>query len=193
MSQTSSFRNGAYWGVNYIDAKLLGQLGTAGTGITARQDYTGNQVLTLPITNLSVTTTDATTNGAHGNRLLFTFPQGLVVIHGAVTDLTIARVGTSITASASIVGALGTTAAANTNDTLTTTEANIVPSTAATLASGTGAFRGESTGAAILDGTTTPVPIYLNFAMPDASHGTTADALTVNGTIRLVYSWIGDN
>lgn len=193
MATTLSLRNGAYECVKELDAKLLGTKGTAGTGITVNQNYTGLRTVTIPLDGLSVTTTDATTNGAHGSKLLFTMPEGLVVIQGAVTNLTIARVGTSITTTASVVSSLGTVAVANTDATLTSTEANIIPSTSGTLTAGAGTVKGQSTATTTLDGTDTPVPVYLNFAMPDSSHGTSADALLVNGTITIVYSVIGDN
>ena len=74
--------------------------------------------------------TDATTAGSHGKQKIVTLPQGLVLVAGAITDLTIARVGTAITATAAVVSALGTTGTATADSTLTTTEANIIASTA---------------------------------------------------------------
>lgn len=184
---------------------------------------------------LSVTMTDNTTNGSQGSQKLYDFPEGAIRILGVVVNLTIARVGTNLAANAAIVGSVGTVAAANTNGTLTGTEADIVPSAAATLSSGAGtlqsipsstltALTDNSGGTAadtiaaiggtysqtevrnaiaslaakinalipganvFLDGTAGAKSAFLNFAVPDA--GTSGnDALTVNGTVTLV--WIG--
>lgn len=162
------------------------------TGVTKRVTLGGQVHETYTFTNRSVTITDNTTSGAHGNLKIVDLPEGNVVIVGATTNLTIARVGTNITATAAVVAAVGTVAAANTDATLTSTEANIVPSTVATLTAGAGVVKGVSTSGSTINGTTTRVPVFLNFAMPDASSGGN-DALTVNGTITLVYTLIGDN
>lgn len=162
------------------------------TGVTKKATLGGLVTETYTFTNRSVTITDNTTSGAHGNLKLVDLPEGNITILGATTNLTIARVGTNITATAAIVSSIGTVAAANTDATLTSTEANIVPSTVATLTAGAGSAKGESTAVLIADGTTTPVAVYLNFAMPDASSAGN-DALTVNGAVTIVYCVSGDN
>lgn len=162
------------------------------TGVTKKVTVGGLVTETYKFENRSVTITDNTTNGAHGNLKIVDLPEGNITLLGATTNLTIARVGTNITATAAVVASVGTVAAANTDATLTSTEANIVPSTSATLTSGAGVAKGVSTAVLVANGTTTRVPVYLNFAMPDAG-ATGNDALTVNGTITLVYSVCGDN
>lgn len=162
------------------------------TGVTKRVTVGGLVHETYTFTNRSVTITDNTTSGAHGNLKIVDLPEGNITILGATTNLTIARVGTNITATAAVVSSVGTVAAANTDATLTSTEANIVPSTVATLTAGAGVARGESTAVLVADGTATRVPVFLNFAMPDASSGGN-DALTVNGTITIVYCSSNDN
>lgn len=164
----------------------------SGSGVTGSQKVVAPQYATFTFTNTSVATTDNTTNGAQGSLKFFTFPAGNIVIHGATTNLTIARVGTNITANASVVGSVGTVAAANTDSTLSATEANVVPSTVSTLTAGAGATKGESTAAVTVDGTNTNAELYLNFAMPDASSAGN-DALLVNGTIVVMFTNTGDN
>lgn len=161
------------------------------TGLSKKTTYGGLITEVFPLVNVNVSTTEAGAAGAYGGLKIADLPEGNITILSASTNLTIAKVGSGISASAAVVGSLGTVTA-GADATLTSTEANIVPSTAATLGSGTGAFRGELTTMLVADGTTTRVPVYLNFAMPDA--GSTAnDALTVNGSITLVYVVGGDN
>jgi hypothetical protein len=88
---------------------------------------------------------------------------------------------------------VGTVTAGVDNATLTTTEADLIPSTAATLSGGVGTAAGITltAGAVAFDGTATAKDAWLNIAVPDA--GSTAnDTFTVSGTITLVWSNLGD-
>ena len=184
--------NGTFYNLNELE-KLNGVEGIAsGTGVSAIQGVGLPQVAVLPISALNVVMTDATTAGSHGAQKIFTFPEGNVMVLGAVTDLTIARVGTGLTTTSAVVSSLGSVTVGTDNATLTSTEADIVPSTASTLAAGAGVTKGASTTAAVLNGTTTPAAVFLNFATPDAG-STATDALTVNGTITISYLVLGDN
>ena len=184
--------NGTFYNLNELE-KLNGVEGIAsGTGVSAIQGVGLPQVAVLPISALNVVMTDATTAGSHGAQKIFTFPEGNVMVLGAVTDLTIARVGTGLTATSAVVSSLGSVPVGTDNATLTSTEADIVPSTASTLAAGAGVTKGASTTAAVLNGTTTPAAVFLNFATPDAG-STATDALTVNGTVTISYLVLGDN
>lgn len=185
--------NGLYYNITQLDKMLDQSDGTvSGIGVAVTQGVTGIQTAVFTATNLSVATVDNTTAGAQGSQKIFTFPAGNVTIIAATNDLTIARVGTALTATSAIVSSLGSVAASNADATLTSTEANIIPSTTATLTAGAGTVKGESTGAVTLDGTSTAAEVYLNFATPDAG-STGNDALTVNGTIRVYYLLSGDN
>jgi hypothetical protein len=148
---------------------------------------------TLTIEDLSVATVDADTNGAHGSAILYTFPEGNIHILGAVSDLTVARVGTSIEADAVVVTALGSVATANDNAALTSTEANIIPSTASTLTDGEGVMNGQSTASATLDGTSSAASCRFNVAVAADDHGASADAFLVNGTVTITWVNLGDN
>lgn len=162
-------------------------------GETVSDTETGLNKTVLTFTNVSVATTDATTSGAYGSLEIYDFPAGLIYTAAGTSNLTIARVGTGITTTAAVVSAVGTVAAAA-DATLTSTEADILPSYAATLTAGAGVVKSKSTAteATFKDGTTTAIKAYLNFAMPDA--GSTAnDALLVNGSITLLWMNAGDN
>ena len=163
---------------------------TVAAGTSVSDTETGVNRTVLILNNVSVATTDYTTSGAAGSIELYDFPAGLIILLGATTNISIARVGTAIQANAAVVGALGTVAAAG-DATLTSTEANIVPSTASTLTSGAGVTHGQNAAVAFFDGTATSVKAFLNFAMPDAG-STGNDALLVNGTITMVWTDAGD-
>lgn len=193
MTNTFAPQNGIKWNVDRLnEAFASGTYTVSGTGVSVVEKAKGFVELTFPISALSVTMTDATTAGSHGRQKILTFPQGLILVAGAVTDLTIARVGTNITTTASVVAALGTTGTATADATLTTTEANIIASTAATLTAGAGVFKGVSADTVTLNGTTTPAEVFLNFAIPDAGSAGN-DALLVNGNIKLTFMLVGDN
>lgn len=186
--------NGLKWNIDKLNTLLDSTDGTvSGSGVTASKSILVPQKDTFTFTAQSVTVVDTGgANGAQGNLKFYTFPAANVVILGAVSNLTIARVGTAITATAAVVGSVGTVAAATDNSTLTSTEANVIPSTVSTLTAGAGVTKGESTSSITVDGTSSAVELYLNFAVPDA--GVTGnDALLVNGTIEVTYLVLMDN
>lgn len=166
--------------------------GTAGSGLTVTQSIVVPQTFTVPFSAFSLTMTDATTAGSHGSKQIFTMPAGNITVLGAVAALNIVRVGTAITATAAVVASIGSTAVATSDATLTGTEANIVASTSATLTAGAGVVNGHSTATVKLDGTDTAVPVFLNFAIPDAG-STGNDALIISGEIVVTYLNNGDN
>jgi hypothetical protein len=166
--------------------------GTAGSGLNVTQSIVVPQTFTVPFSAFSLTMTDATTAGSHGSKQIFTMPAGNITVLGAVAALNISRVGTAITATAAVVASVGTTATANTDATLTGTEANIMASTSATLTAGAGVVNGHSTATVKLDGTDTAIPVFLNFAIPDAG-STGNDALIISGEIVVTYLNNGDN
>lgn len=159
-----------------------------GTGVTVKE---GNGRTIITLTNVAVATTDATTSGAGGGLKIYDFPEGLLDYRGAVANVTITAAA-GITATAAVVAALGTAAAAA-DATLTSTEADLLPSTATPLTASAGTFAAVSTTSqsALLDGTATAKDLYLNFAIPDA--GSTANStITVNGTITVAWNLIAD-
>jgi len=171
-----------------IDPAVVGV--AAGTGVVATNSYGVVQQTLLTLTAASVPTTDNGAAGANGTLEIFDFPEGLVHIFGAVANLTTAKVSTGLATTAALVWSLGTATSAA-DATLTSTEADIIPSTAGTLTAGVGTFIAVSTTPALFDGTGTAKKCWLNCAVVDA--GTSAnDAVLVSGTIRLTWAWLGD-
>lgn len=130
---------------------------------------------------------------------IYDFPAGNILIFGATADLTLKK------SSAGIIDAwdgdfgVGTVTASN-NATLSSTEQNIIPTTATPQATGVGALatttaKGINAAAiAPLDGTATAVDLYLNFLIDDTDHdvtGTPANLL-VTGTVRVLWANLGD-
>lgn len=148
---------------------------------------------TLTLSELSVAMTDAGAAGCHGSHKLLTLPAGNIVFLGATCDLAITAGAGGISDTAAVVAGVGTVTVGTDNATLTLTEQNLVPSTAATLTDGVGSAKGKSVtaGIAVFDGTSTATEAWLNFAVPD-SDSTGDDTLTVSGTVTLLWANAGD-
>ncbi len=163
----------------------------AGTGVAVTEAYGIGIQTTFTLTNVSVSTTDHGAAGAQGSLKIYDFPEGLIYVLGAVANCTTARVGTALTTTSAMVWSLGTVAAGAGDATLTTTEADIVPSTVGTLTAGAGTFIAVSTTPALFDGTATAKDLLLNCATVDAG-SSGDDAVTVNGTITVTWFYLGD-
>ena len=147
---------------------------------------------TLTLTSLSVTMTDATTNGCHGTVKLYDFPEGAIQILGGSMNLTTLAGSGGIADGAALVGGLGTSAIGTNNATLTSTEQDLLSSTAGTLTAGAGTLKKYSSLiATAYDGTATPVDAILNIAVPDAD-SSASDTVAVSGTIILIWANLGD-
>lgn len=157
------------------------------SGVTSSEESGAIRRTTFTLTALPIPIVDHTVAGSHGGVQLYTFPRGLTQIFGGKTSLTLTGDGTSIAANAAFVSSVGTVVVAIDNATLTTTEADIVPSTACTLSSSAGTASGiTATAPGLFDGSSTAKAAFLNFACPDA--GTSADGvLTVSGTVTIAW------
>lgn len=153
----------------------------------------------LTCTALPISVADDAGVAQYGGALVYTMPEGLIASFGAIIsgNLTLGTTGTIIAAFTG-VNALGTVTA-STGATLTSTEATWLQQTAnATASSSIAAISSvsvatqltESAGR-IVDGTTTPAPVYLNFAIADdATH--TAGTGSFTGTITIAWMKVGD-
>lgn len=178
-----------------IDGEIKG---TPASGVIAAErgnEWFHSTVLTC--TAKSITMTDDAGVAQYGGSLVYTFPQGMIMVMGAVID-------GSFTGYASLIDtfdgdiAIGTVTA-TTGATLTGTEANIMPSVALTQAVDEVAICDAvsvataltESGARWIDGTSTAVPMFLNFVVDDdAAHG--AGTATFTGTISFLWAYLGD-
>lgn len=155
----------------------------------------------LTFTATPITVTDDAGQGQYGGAgLIYTFPQGLIIVQGAMVSgvLTMGVTGTFIDTYDGHV-ALGTITA-TTGSTLVSTEADIMPSVAFGPATAKVVTIDAVTVAAALteaptrafDGTTTAVPMFLNFLITDdGSHTSGTGVFT--GSVDLLWSSVGDN
>lgn len=128
---------------------------------------------------------------------IYTFPEGLIKVEGCIGSL--AQKTTSALAStlnASSVGAIALGSAAASNVSLTSTMANIAPSTAFT-SSATVNVAGTAVNPVLaatvqIDGHTTAVPVYLNTAFATTTDVDGDATQTISGTITLTWKNLGD-
>lgn len=153
----------------------------------------------ITLASVVMASTDATTNGAQTSQKLYTFPEGQIVILGAhqvyPLGLIIAGGTSGYASTADFSIGVGSAAVVVAVD-LTTTEQDICNKAdvdLSTLASD--AIESGINGALLpLDGSTTAVAAYLNSStLDDADHDPVADALTVSGTITIVWTVIGND
>jgi len=169
----------------------------AGSSVT-RKDY-GDGVYNrtvLTFTNRSQSMTDEAGVVAYGGSKVFDMPEGNIQIFGATANLTVTKSGAGINADFDGDFSVGTVTASN-NATLSSTEQNIIPTTATPQAvAGATTAKGINIAAiAPLDGTATPVDIYLNFLIDDADQDITgggASSLLYSGTLTICWVNLGD-
>ncbi len=174
-------------------ANDVGTITSAATsrGVSKKETGPGGLRCTeFTLSGTAIATTDATTSGAYGSLQLLDFPDGHLCIVGAVTNFTSIVAAAGIGATAAVKHSLGT-AAETTNDTLDSTQADILPSTSVTLAASTGNGGGVNTAIAYSDGTATAKDLFLNIGVADA--GSTANStVTISGTIKVWWILLGD-
>lgn len=185
----------------------VGTLATV-TGLSVSEKGDGAMHKTvITLASVSVASVDGSTpatDGAWGTKLLYTFPQGHVQLFGAHFTSALGAVaavtggGTGFADDADFGLGFGTAAAANSTEFgISTTEENIVAEIDYDLTSGASdaAEVGVTDGTQVVfDGSTTPIGVNLNFrTLADGDHGTTADALTISGTLTLTWGILGDD
>lgn len=201
--QPDALRGGLYPTDNEIstgaEIKNTAGAGTPnGTGVTASERGDGVMHKTvLTFSNVAIALTDEAGAIAYGGLKVYDFPAGAILWHGATADLAIVKSSAGVNDDFDGDFSLGTVTASN-NNTLSSTEANLIPSTATPQASsGATTATGQTTTAlsgVIFDGTATAIDAYLNLLVDDADHDVTNTAanLLVTGTVTLFWSNLGD-
>lgn len=187
--------NGTEWNAFAATPPASGAGAAAGTGVAAQEQ--GNGVVhrtILTLTNVAVTLADNAGVVAYGGLKVYDFPAGSIMVLGAVADLDVTKSSAGVNADWDGDFGIGTVTASN-NNSLSSTEQNILPTTATPQASaGATTANGLNTAAAFLDGTGTAADAYLNVLVDDADHDVTGTAcnLIFNGTITLTWVNLGD-
>ena len=169
----------------------------AGTGVSVTE-Y-GDGILhetTFALSDVDLALTDETGTIAYVGLKIYDFPEGAIMIIGVTADLAMTKSSDGVNADWDGDFSLGTVTASN-NDTLTSTEDDILPSTATPQASeGVTTATGQSTAGenVVFDGTTTAKDLYLNFLVDDADHDvdSTACNLIANGSITVLWYNLGN-
>lgn len=183
------------------ESTTCGSVPAAVAGTVVATEYGDNLLhkTVLTCAAVPITVTDDAGVAQYGGVKVYTFPEGLIATMGAIIsgNLTLGVTGTIIDAFTG-VNALGSVTA-TTGATLVAGEATWLQSTAnATASSKVAAISSVSiatqlteTGGRIFDGTATPAPVFLNFAIADdASH--TSGTGTFTGTITILWANVGD-
>lgn len=184
-------------GLRTADISLTGSsvpsaAATAGVSAVRTEPRIFREVFTF--TSVAVSLTDNTTAGAQGSLQFVAFPEGLIRPIGASCNLSLA-IGAGV--ASAVVASIGSAAAANTDATLTSTEADVIPSTSCSITSSAATFAGKMTSSqagAVLDGSSSAAGLFLNIAATDANTtGAGPFTITVSGTITLTWMDLGDN
>lgn len=166
----------------------------AGTGVAILTNGAGYNKTVLKLTNTPLPLIDTAGVVARCALKVLDMPAGLIHIAGAVVNLALTKSAAGVNADWDGDVSLGSAAAAG-DATLTSTEANIVPSTATPQAvTGATTAKAVSTAGVMLDGTATSVDVYLNVLVDDADQDVTGTPtnLIANGEITIVWANLGD-
>lgn len=142
-----------------------------------------------PLAYVRTSSTVSANSGSNNPGRIYTFPEGVIQVVGAVANVVLT---TPFATSAGFLASIGTAQAAA-DATLTSTEANVIASTGTAIASSTGTFVGTpiSTYISPLNGSTTPINLYINVATADDT--TASGNITLNGSVTVTWIAIGDN
>lgn len=151
--------------------------------------------VSIPVKDLAVSITDVPGAAGWGSSVMAGLPQGNLLFLGAVAYLAFSSADANVTATYVPTFAVGTTATAD--STLSTTEVDIVPSTASAAAAAkvtpfTRAASTDALGGGVFDNTDGSLELNLNVSVADA--GITGNAvIAANGVIHIALIVLGDD
>jgi hypothetical protein len=183
---------------DYLDGKgTLGAIPSV-TGLTVEEHGVGPLRKTvLNFKDVAFALVDEAGVVAYTGKKVYDFPAGAILFLGAKADLALTKSSAGVNADWDGDFAFGTVTASN-NNTLSSTEANLIPSVPTPQAvAGATTAKGVSTSTEcckVLDGTVTAIDGCLNFLVDDADHDvtTTPCNLIVNGTLTFNWLNLGD-
>ena len=120
---------------------------------------------------------------------IYDFPEGVISILGASCNLVVTSDGTITT---SYVMSLGSAAAADGEETLTGTEANIIPSSTVTCGAGNEDFHGALVTLIGINGAASAVDLYINAAVAAGDISAGSNVTAASGTITIYWVNAGD-
>ena len=178
------------------DPTIQGFVTQPATGrITRKQEQFGSfNVTKLTLDNVPQTVVNGT---EYQGTKIYTFPEGRILVLGVTATLqqkTTSALASTLNASSTGAIALGTATASST--TLSTTMADLLPSTAFT-SSATVNVAGTAVSAALassaqFDGTSAAKAMYLNTAYATTTDVDGNATQTISGTINIVWVYLSD-
>lgn len=166
------------------------------TGMTAESSGAGHhRTVVITFANTPLPLIDNAAVIAYGGLKVLDLPEGAIAFEGAVVALAVTKSSAGVNTDWDGDFGVGTATAAA-DATLSATEQNIIPTTATPQAvAGATTAKGVATAGLFVDGTTTPVDVYLNFLVDDVDHNVagTACNLILNGTLTLHYLFQGNH
>jgi hypothetical protein len=183
--------------------QYVGAVNTANNTSTAsllaeENGVTNERQTRLDFTLVSISTTEAGTNGAYGAMKIYTFPAGTYgIIRNIVFNVNATPGSGGITDTATLKYSLGSAAEA-TDHTLDGTQITYLGSSNATAfvagvgggGAGGGAMTAVSNTAVAIDSRSAGLELFLNLGIVDA--GSTAnDTVTLNGSIWITWALLG--
>lgn len=170
----------------------------AGTGVTVAEQGDGAVHKTVfTFTNAAVVLADEAGVVAYGGLKIYDFPAGYIRTLGASSNIAVTKTSAGVNTDWDGDFGVGTATASN-NATLSSTEQDVIPTTATPQAvAGATTANGVSTASedTIKDGHSTAKDLYINFLVDDADHNVngTACNLILNGTLTVIWTNFGDN
>lgn len=167
-------------------------------GLTVKEYGFGRMRTTeFTFTDVELALTDEPSTVAYGGLKIYDFPQGYIYFQSGCMDLALTKDSAGVDDDWNGDIGVGTATAGN-DGTLSSTEQNVIPTTATPTASSgvtTGDCVSTATEHAIVDGTSTALDLYVNILVDDADHDvtTTPCNLILNGTLVVVWLSMGDN
>jgi hypothetical protein len=153
--------------------------------------------VTIPVNGLAVTVTGgASTDLGTGTAVLGGFPEGNILLLGAVSYLQFSSADAAVSATWSGSYTVGSAANVAGNQTLDGAEIDVIGATAIADATAklSAVTRGAKTTAVILNNTDGSLEVNLNMTTDDNDvTDSTAAAFTVDGAVHLVYAVLGDD
>jgi hypothetical protein len=160
------------------------------SGLTVKDYANAGRQTRVSLSNVTITTTYTSSSNSSGSVKIATLPLGGIFLKGGSARVTYTTSGTP-TPGGTTVFAVGTAAAAA-DATLTSTEANVVASTGSTMTAGAGTLSGVTATSVVgVNGQSSAVDIYLNFATSGDMGA--ARTITLNGWVVFNWEHTGDN
>lgn len=175
----------------------VGNGAVAGSSATVAEYNIGVMHKTvITFTNRTFALTDNAGVVAYVGSKIYDLPEGAILFLGATTDIDLTKSSAGVNDDWDGDYSVGTVTASN-NNSLSSTEQNIIPTTPTPQAvSGVTTANGQSTATenAVVNGTATASDVYLNFLVDDADQDVTGTAcnLIVNGTVTIFWINLGD-